>query len=319
MTALQQAVVPQPAPPACPCCAGTAWRRHAYTAQIHYIECLGCGYHMQQREQVGSAADLRCAFDGEQLKFYGEGSPLASPAYSAMNAEITQRRLRVIGRHLAPGASLIEAGPGSGDVLLALHGLGYRVAAVEHSPVLARRLEQTPGVRVWVGDFAEQSLPEAGFDAYASFHVIEHVVDFAVHLQAARRCVRPGGIALIATPNAAGWEQRLPFRLSPNNDSSHFQLFSPRALERALVAAGWEVVELQTPSYALAWLRLVTKVLRRLRGQDEGATGGAYAVSSSRELARAVRIFSALTLPLRRVQEALRGGNEQFVVARRVR
>jgi 2-polyprenyl-3-methyl-5-hydroxy-6-metoxy-1,4-benzoquinol methylase len=277
---------------------------------------LRCHYFTQY---IADAAEKKRLFEEEQQKFYSGDSLLVSDSFSAMNAEITRRRLLTIQAYLSPGASIIEAGPGAGDVLLSLGGLGFKVTGVECAEVLATRLQGRPNVSVLRGDFAEQSLPPASYDAYCSFHVIEHVVDFKSHLDVARNCVKPGGYAFLATPNARGWEHRLPMRLSPNYDSSHFQLFSPDSLTRVLVDSGWEVRRVFTPSYTIAWLRVVTKVLRRIRGQDESATGGAYARSTSKRLKAMVMVFAALTRLPRVLQETLRGGNEQFIVARRVR
>lgn len=300
----------------CICCGAGHWKHRPYTDAISYLECLNCHYFVQAS---GDHQDRERQFEEEQQKFYADDSLFMSPNFSPLNAEITRRRLLTIQQFLHPGAAIIEAGPGAGDVLLALGGLGFKATGVEHASALATRLQGRPNVSVIRGDFAEQNLLAANYDAYCSFHVIEHVVDFKKHLAAARDCVKPGGYAFIATPNAQGWEHRLPWRLSPNYDSSHFQLFSPNALTRVLVDSGWEVIKTITPSYSIAWLRVVTKVLRRMRGQDENATGGAYARSTSKRLRAFVLVFSALTRLPRLLQEALGGGNEQFIVARRLR
>jgi SAM-dependent methyltransferase len=277
---------------------------------------LECHYWVQRRSGGG---DLFAQFEAEQLKFYDEDSLLLSPALSRLTREITERRISTILRHLPERSAVIEAGPGSGDVIHSLAKLGYVTSAVEHSPVLANRLREEFGITVLVGDFADQQFPDAAYDAYCSFHVIEHVIDFSKHLDVARRCVRKGGLAFIATPNSRGWEQRLPFRLSPNNDSSHFQLFSSRALTVVLERAGWEKVAVYTPSYAIAWLRVITKILRRVRGIDEDSTGGQFAKSASARLSVGVSLFAAVTRPFRAVQESLHSGNEIFFVAKRVR
>lgn len=302
---------------ACNCCGARAWKSHPYISTISYLECLECHYWVQQRTAAGD--DKKNQFEAEQRKFYEEDSLLLSPTFPTLSSEITARRVATILRHLPAGSSIIEAGPGAGEVLLELASRGYHTSAVEHSPVLANRLSQLSGAPVQVGDFADQSLPEAAYDAYCSFHVIEHVVDFRKHLDVARRCVRTGGLAFIATPNALGWEQRLPFRLSPNNDSSHFQLFSRQALLRVMRDTGWEAVATYTPSYAIAWLRVITKIIRRVRGLDEGATGGHFARSTNPKLGAAVSIFSSATRPFRTMQERLDAGNELFLVAKRVR
>lgn len=300
----------------CKCCRANVWKRHIYTASISYLECLACHYHRQERAGVD---ELSTQFVAEQRKFYDEDSILLSPTFSTLSSDLTARRVSTVLRHLPRGSSIIEAGPGTGDVILKLAELGYETTAVEHSSVLAKRLSALGGLSVRVGDFADESLPEDAYDAYCSFHVIEHVVDFRRHLDVARRCVRTGGLAFIATPNARGWEQRLPFGLSPNNDSSHFQLFSEQALTRVMEDVGWERIATYTPSYAIAWLRVITKILRRVRGLDEETTGGHFARTTSRKLGVAVGIFSIATRPFRAVQEWLEAGNELFLIARRVR
>lgn len=298
----------------CTCCGADTWRTHTYTDIISYRECLNCHYFVQLQF---TPEDRAFRFEVEQQKFYDDSSLFLSPNFSLLNSEVTNRRISTIRRYLPPGASVIEAGPGAGDVLLALDYLGYAATGVEHSATLARHLKDKPNISVFVGDFADQPLPAATYDAYCSFHVIEHVVDFKKHLGAARDCVKPGGYAFIATPNSQGWEHRLPFRLSPNFDSSHFQLFSPSSLNRVLRECGWDVVTTLTPSYAMAWLRVVTKIIRRIRRQHENTTGGHYVKSTSNKLRIAVSAFSTITRPFRFLQEALAGGNEQFIVARR--
>ncbi|MBA3677891.1 MAG: class I SAM-dependent methyltransferase [Sphingosinicella sp.] len=300
---------------ACPCCGTNSWRPVPYTRQIGYRACQACDYHIQVRSD---GEDRIEAFLREQDKFYAEDTVVVSPTLTTVTKEITDRRISTIRSRLQPGASLIEAGPGAGDVLLVLTDLGYSTAAAEHSKTLADRLRLLRDIPVFNGDFVDHPSSSESFDAYCSFHVIEHVVNFQHHLDIARDRVKPGGLAFIATPNAGGWEQRLPFQLSPNNDSSHFQLFSARALENYLGAHGWEIIELRTPSYAIAWLRIFTKILRRLRGQDENATGGEYAKEVSPTAARAISAFRTFTAPLRKVQELLKGGNEVFLVARKI-
>lgn len=297
----------------CPCCGGGAWRQRKYIGTISYSECRGCSYSVQDRSIGGELAE---SFEIEQEKFFDENSIYLNEDFSGLDAEINFRRKLLISKWLPARSSIVEVGPGSGAVLKMLKALGYRPLAVEHSEALARNLIQN-GFQVVVGDFCLVDLQAEQFDAYCSFHVLEHVVDFKRHLAKASRVVRPGGLAFIATPNTRGWEHSLPFSLSPNMDSSHFQLFSPEALKHALNDTGWEVLKIETPAYAIAWMRVLTKILRRVRGQDESATGGQYAKSAGKNIRLLIAIFSGLTLPFRIMQERLCKGNEAFIIARR--
>jgi SAM-dependent methyltransferase len=213
---------------------------------------------------------------------------------------------------------ILEVGPGGGELLASLRALGYQVDAVEHSPALAEAIRTRWGITVHGGAFEELSFGEEAYDALLSFHVIEHVPDVAAHLAKAAQVVRRGGYFLLATPNAGSWEHRIPLGLSPNYSSAHLQLFSPRSLTLFLQRAGWQVVEMSTPSYADAWLRVASSFARRLRGKKRVAERGRFARSGSTRSRRAcVQLFSVATLPCRRIQEYLNGGNELFVVAKR--
>jgi hypothetical protein len=113
-------------------------------------------------------------------------------------------------------------------------------------------------------------------------------------------------------------EQNLPFDLQLNSDSAHFQLFSPMSLRLILRNAGFEIIEETTPSYALAWLRVMTLIFRRLKSRGAQTAGGAYARKVGPKLALGLRMFSWLSRPLRSVQERSASGNELLVVARKV-
>jgi 2-polyprenyl-3-methyl-5-hydroxy-6-metoxy-1,4-benzoquinol methylase len=298
----------------CPCCGSTEWKHKRYTQELWYHECASCRYWQQRRV---ANLQLREVFLQEQEKFYSDGSLVASDSFGMLNEELTQRRIRLIEKHVPRAGEIIEAGSGSGDVLLALAAKGYRCTAVEHSVMLADRLMRLGIERVLNGDFSEQALAPEAYDAYCSFHVIEHVVDFRQHIKAVHHCVKPGGLLILATPNAAGLEQNLPFDLQLNSDSAHFQLFSPMSLRLILRDAGFEVIEETTPTYALAWLRVVTLIFRRLKSRSVQTVGGAYARKVGPKLALGLRLFSWLSRPLRSVQERSGSGNELLVVARK--
>lgn len=299
---------------ACNCCGSNNWVRHKYTNTAHYFECLDCNYFFQINDLERNKESL---FEFEQIKFYGDNSLLLSSGYAALNSEIIKRRYSVVRQFLTPGDNIVEVGPGSGELIILLSKFGFLATVVEHSVSLANRLLNRKNISVIVGDFTNQQLPKSSYDGYLSFHVIEHEIDFKKHLVIASECVKPNGYAIIATPNSRGWEHRLPFSLSPNYDSSHFQLFSKKSLTLVLKDAGWDVVAVATPSYSIAWLRVITKILRRIRGQDEEATGGQYAVSDSRALKIAIAIFTNITFPFRWIQERMGGGNELLIIAKR--
>ena len=89
-----------------------------------------------------------------------------------LRADVAERFVREAG--LAPGERVVEIGPGTGAVTLALAQLPVRVVAVELDPVWADRLRSRlraagrRDVRVVVGDFRTFALPREPFRVVAS-------------------------------------------------------------------------------------------------------------------------------------------------------
>lgn len=96
---------------------------------------------------------------------------------------------------LRTGVTVLEIGPGTGQVTARLTALGARVVAVEPDPALAahiRRSMRGPAVEVIEGAFEDVDLPEGEFDlalAAMSFHW----VDEEVGIPKLHRLIRPGG------------------------------------------------------------------------------------------------------------------------------
>jgi 2-polyprenyl-3-methyl-5-hydroxy-6-metoxy-1,4-benzoquinol methylase len=185
---------------------------------------------------------------------------------------------------------------------------------VEYSQALACYLSEKVGVPVWAEAFESCNWESNSFDAFFSFHVIEHVPDPIAHLRKAYSVIRAGGLAFVATPNARSWQQLMFETLSPNFDSAHLRVFSPESLRRASESAGWALIAAYTPEYTTGWLRVATKWLRRLQGKDEEATAGIYAANGSLASTMAFWTVRGLMYPFCALQSGLGGGNELFFV-----
>ena len=153
------------------------------------------------------------------------------------------------------------------------------------------------GIDVRTGSFEDQSFDGDLYDAYLSFHVIEHVTDVHAHLKKAAGIVRPGGYAFVATPNADSWEHRLASTLSPNFSPVHLQLFSRRSLALMMDKAGWSVEDVMTPSYTDAWLRVVSSLLQATRGK-RGGSGEMVSCSDTAMRRAIIRCLGAISGPV---------------------
>src|SRR5207237_8067181 len=85
---------------------------------------------------------------------------------------------------------------------------GWNVGGIEPDPKAVQALRARKGfdVRASLADFGEGA---EAFDVVTMSHVIEHVTDPIGTLRSLRRILRPGGLLLITTPNAASLGSRV--------------------------------------------------------------------------------------------------------------
>lgn len=204
--------------------------------------------------------------------------------------------LRALRPRVAPGASVLDVGSGTGFYLGLWRELGAgRVVGSDLTDVAAERLAATHPeaevVRFDAGD-PDPPFPDASFDAVSAMDVLFHIVDddrFAQALANAARLLRPGGVLAFSDLFVHGEPWRAPHQ-------------AIRTLEevRAAVAAAGLREELRVPLLVLlnapvdsgnrffraAWWTLRTAALR---GEATGWAAGAVAYPFEVALARALR------------------------------
>lgn len=297
----------------CESCDSTNTRSLTIRPGLEYLICQACGHCLL----VTSDASLEDAFAAAQEKYFGKDTPLIEAADSPLEDEVMIRRRAVFSHFVKKTSNLLEVGPGAGIFSSWACSIGHSVIAIEESSVLASAVAARTGAQVIIKRFERSSLSNESQDVFCSFHVIEHVADPRAHFGEAARVVRQGGLAFIATPNAASWEQKLFCRLSPNFDSAHLRVFSAKSLQRLAAETGWHVLSAETPEFTSAWLRVASKAIRKLRSEDEEATAGKYSAVSER-LFFLYKLAAVISWPLRKLQLLLGSGNEIFLVLRRI-
>lgn len=135
--------------------------------------------------------------------------------------------------------------------------------------------------------------PDESFDIVVAGEILEHLYRRPWSLLAeAWRCLRPGGILLLSTPNAErlellyAWLRRLPSSQGFNPDAPsarHAREYGPAEIEALLRSQGFESISVGTPGYArirdgfpgrLGWLkRRVHAWLKRRAAAAAGPLG----------------------------------------------
>jgi len=177
------------------------------------------------------------------------------------------RRLAGAIARLRPGAELLDVGAGNGYfVAVARRDFGLRAEGWEPSATEAEFARKFLGVEL-------QGLPlescAGRFDAVTAFNVLEHVKDPHEFLATVLRCLRPGGIVALTTPNPGCIHRRLKGldRWSMVCPPHHLNLFTRKALESLLESHGAIPLRYETLSTYIRRLRRYDtkgRLLRRL-------------------------------------------------------
>lgn len=292
-------------------CGGNSFSEVKLNHDLTYRVCVECG-HCEQ--SIDPPLDFEAVFGFAQSTFFGPGAAIVENPISPLEIEVLRSRWKVFDKWMRSASNVLEVGPGTGTFAKLILHKGHSATIVEHSEVLAGRLRGVADLQVHHGEFESINLNSNLYDAFCSFHVIEHVPNPLAHLSSAFQCVRPGGYAFLATPNAASWEHRFPGRLSPNFDAAHLWVFSAESLTAVCEQAGWTVKRVMTPEYTSGWLRVISKLIRRIKREDELTTAGKYSVVANSKTTTLLKTIALITWPFRLFQSQVGCGNELFFV-----
>jgi SAM-dependent methyltransferase len=137
------------------------------------------------------------------------------------------------------GRRLLDVGCGRGDLLALARRRGWDVQGIEISPEPARRALAEHGVPVEIGTIEEKGLELRPFDVAIATDVIEHVTSPRGFLAAMHAVLRPGGLAILETPNLGGFWSKVGGPCWIGLNRFHVFLFTPSSLMRLMRSCGF--------------------------------------------------------------------------------
>jgi SAM-dependent methyltransferase len=249
----------------CPVCHSTALRkisrvwddRYGYPGTFQILECAQCGHAFL--EGAFSGAELgnlysnyypRSTFDLDAFRPYRE-----TGGFKAWLGGDKSAPFRWVPRNVR----VLDIGCGFGESLGYYQSRGCDAYGVEADENI-RRVAQRFGYKVRVGLFYEPNF----FDYVTMGQVIEHVGDPVETLRGVYRILKPGGTAILSTPNRGGWGARLfRSRWVHWHAPYHLQLFSLASMKVAVDKAGFSLDESITVTSSdwlqYQWIHLLTR------------------------------------------------------------
>ncbi|MXY25272.1 MAG: class I SAM-dependent methyltransferase [Acidobacteria bacterium] len=243
-----EAALPDREPVVCPLCRCEPSPFAVDFQGFHLARCPSCGLECQNPRPV--LAQLSEAVYGATYH------PTAHAGDDPYRERTFARQLARIGRHVAARpASVLDVGCGAGAFLRYARGQGWDASGADiHLTDAARGT----GASLYEGALTAIDFGGATFDAVRFNQVLEHTPDPLAELRAARRLTRPDGLLVVGVPNLAGWnirlksaQSRLGLKRRPWKHYGalhHLWFFTPATLARLAEAAGFEVVDWETPA-----------------------------------------------------------------------
>lgn len=225
--------------------------RYGYPGRFPLLKCAGCGHAFLQGEfprellkDLYSNYYPRSMFDLKSYKPYQESDGFKDWLDGEKSSTF---------RWVPRNVRVLDIGCGFGESLGYHQARGCDVYGVEADENI-RRVAERFGYKVHVGLFDPSVYEPNFFDYVTMSQVIEHVTDPVQTLRGIAYVLKPGGVAILSTPNAGGWGAKLFGQRWINwHAPYHLQFFTLRSMQLAAEQAGLvvEKVATITPS---AWL-----------------------------------------------------------------
>lgn len=214
------------------------------------VRCRTC--RLPRRHPVPSSAELEGIYRADEYFRVAGSRAIGYGDYFADEAVYRpyfRDRLRLLSRFREPPGQLFEVGAAAGFALDEARQLGWSVGGFELSHAAAEFARREYQLKV-------QELPiealaaDGQFDAVVAFQTIEHFVHVADGLSAIRQALKPGGVALLTTPDHGSLPRMLMRRYWISYRPEHLVYFDRRTLRAMLEKSGF-TVELIRPDRGL--------------------------------------------------------------------
>jgi len=144
---------------------------------------------------------------------------------------------------------LLDVGCSSGALLFVAHDLGFHITGVEPAGKAADTARAF-GFDVYNGLLQDAHYTDNRFDMVTMFEVVEHLIDPIAVVREVYRILKPGGLLLIGTGNAASWTVRFLgsrweyFDISRHG--GHVSFFNPASILELARQCDFHLAEIQT-------------------------------------------------------------------------
>lgn len=233
----------------CPACEMDCAIEKFYKYGQRYVECMNC-----KTMYINPRASLEILdrFYEQSLNYKYWSEYIYPQSEQARIENIIKPRVdRILDICNDNGARynlFIDVGAGYGTFCqeLSSRKIFKRVVAIEPTPDSAKSCKDKK-IETIEKPIEKVNEINGGVDVISSFEVIEHLFSPEEYLLNCNRLLNKGGLFIVTTPNAKGFDVEILQELSDTFDMEHINLFNTHSLPLLVRKCGFEVIEIITP------------------------------------------------------------------------
>jgi len=224
----------------CPVCAAPAEIKRVWNCDSYgFSRCPCCGSFYQNPQPLFD--DLKERYDQDYAQYeVDRGSDFL---------QLMILSLEDVGFSWGEGAqgkTFLDVGCATGLLVKEARDKGFSAMGVELCAQAAQYGRDHYGVDIRTGTLEQASLPSASVDFFHASHLIEHLNEPALFLREVFRLLKPGGRAILTTPNAAGFQAKLMGPHWRSAIADHMVLFTLTSFRSLLQQEGFTVEKWKT-------------------------------------------------------------------------
>jgi len=228
----------------CPMCGNVDFDFSAIRADGAVIRrCCACG--MATIPLRPRADDLWRLYPREYYSGHPDGFGYSGYEQSASENEEFSIVCGVVEQALTKGSRVVEVGCATGVLLDSLRGIGMRTVGVDLSPWAIERA-RAKGHDALVGTLEAQGFGSDSFACAIALDVVEHLPDPKAFMSEVWRVLKPGGLAIVGTPNYGLHDQMGDSYPGLTSSFEHFHYFDPVTLRMLSSDDQFEVISIES-------------------------------------------------------------------------
>lgn len=219
----------------CNLCGGDDHKHYLDCDSFFYVKCRECGMIYQNPQPLFSDLQVRYKDNYFQYEIENEKNFF----------NLMKLGLKDISFDSLTGAfkvrNFLDIGCATGMLINHMRDSGWNVRGVDICRESAEYGIKERALDIHIGPLDEAGYEDNYFSVVHFSHLIEHVPDPMKLLAEVKRILMPGGVAVITTPNADGFQAKLFGKNWRSAIADHVFLFTPKTLEQMLLETGFSI------------------------------------------------------------------------------